>query len=224
MPDEFMVVSSEELATGSFLPPQMVHDLRAVAAVEPAAVDGLTQALRQETGVLTEERVENLAKQFFDDDATAESVARTIQNLQPESKQKILSLVERWRQVSNERMQLLPDAEFAALQRNLDSLLQDYPGLALMRKAQRLLRDTGNEIEDLIFICDLRPVFDKPQERVEGFVALANLRIRYTRQSGQRDAFEIALTEDELSTLVEQGQKALHKLKVLKESVHELIQ
>jgi len=224
MPDEFMVVSPEELATGSFLPPQMVHDLRTVAAAETAAVDGLTQALRQETGVLSEERVENLTKQFFDDNATAESVGRTIQNLRPEDRQKILTLVDRWRQVSDERREFLPDAEFASLKQNLDSLLQDYPGLELMRKAQRLLRDTGNEIEDLIFICDLRPVFDKPQEQVEGFVALANLRIRYTRQSGQRDAFEIALTEEELSTLVEQGQKALNKLKVLGESVHELIQ
>ena len=223
MPDEFMVVSQEELATGRFLPSEMVRDLRTVAAVETAAVDGLTQALRQETGVLTEERLENLTKQFFDD-ATAESVARTLQNLGPKSKQKILALVDCWRQASDEGRQSLPDAVFAALERNLDALVQDYPSLALMRKAQRLLRDTGNEIEDSIFICDLRPVFDKPQERVEGFVALANLRFRYIRQSGQHDVFEITLTEDELSTLVEQGQKALNKLKVLKETVHDLIQ
>ena len=222
MPDDFVVVSPEELATGRVLPPEMVRDLRTVAGVETAAVDGFTQALRQETGVLTEERLENLTKQFFDD-PTAESVVRTIQNVPPELKQKILALVDRWRQVSDEQRQLLPDAEFAALQRNLDSLVQDYPGLALMRKAQRLLRDTGNEIEDSIFICDLRPVFDKPQERIEGFVALANLRVRYVRQSGDRDVFEITLTEDELSMLVEQGQKALNKLKVLKETVHDLI-
>lgn len=224
MPDEFMVVSPEELAAGRVLPPEMVRDLLAVAAVEKAAVDGLTQALRQETGVLTAERLDNLTKQFFDDAATAESVARTLQNFPPEHKQKFLELFDRWRQVDEQRRKLLPDVKFAALQRNLDSLVQDYPGLALMRKAQRLLRDTGNEILDSIFICDLRPVFDKPQKRVEGFVALANLRLRYLRQSGQRDVFEITLTEDELSMLVEQGQKALNKLKVLKETVHDLIQ
>lgn len=93
-----------------------------------------------------------------------------------------------------------------------------------MRKAQRLLRDTGNEIRDSIFICDLRPVFDDSQERVEGFVTLANLRIRYTRQSGRRATFEIALTEEELTTLIENGQKALAKLKVLKETVHDILE
>lgn len=223
MPDEFMVVSREELATGRVLPPEMVRDLRSIAAAETAAIDGLTQALSQETGVLTEERVENLTKQFFDD-ATADSVVRTIKIVQPESIQKILAVVDRWRQASDETRQLLPDAEFAALKRNLESLVQDYPSLALMRKAQQLLRVTGNEIEEAVFICDLRPVFDMPQERIEGFVALATLRIRYIHQNADRDDFEIVLTEEELSMLVERGQKALDKLRVLQKTVHNLIQ
>lgn len=223
MPDEFMVVSPEELASGRVLPPEMVRDLRALASAETASIEGLTQVLRQEAGVLTVERVENLTKQFFDD-VTAESVARMIQNVQPESIQKILAVVDRWRQVSDEQKQLLPDTEFAALKRNLDSLVQDHAGLALMRKAQRLVRITGNEIEDAVFICDLRPVFDKPQEQIEGFVALVTLRMRYVRQNTDRDDFEIALTENDLSMLVERGQKALDKLKVLKKTVHDLIQ
>lgn len=223
MSDEFMVVSSEELASGRVLPLEMVQDLRAVATVESSAVSRFTEALKQGTGVLTEERIETLGRQFFDD-PNAESVVRTLQNVRPEFKVKLLALVDRWRKSSDERKQFLTDTDFAALQRNLDCLVQDYPGLALMRKAQRLLRDTGNEIDDAIFICDLRPVFDKLQERIEGFVALANLRVRYVRQSGERDVFEIALTEDELSMLVDHGQRALNKLKVLKETVHDLIQ
>lgn len=223
MPDQFMVVSPEELAAGRVLPPEMVRDLRTVADVEIAAVDGLAQVLRQETGVLTAERLKSLTERFFDHDA-AESVARTIQNLPAESKQKILELVDRWRQFSDERRESLPDAKFASLQRNLDSLVQDYPSLALMRKAQRLLRDTGNEILDSKFVCDLRPVFDEPRKRVEGFVALANLQFIYICQSGQRDVFEITFTENELSELIEKGQKALSKLEVLKETVHDLIQ
>ena len=223
MPDKIIDVTQGELATGRVLPPGMVRDLRAVAAVETSAVGGFAQALRQETGVLTKQRVENLTRQFFDD-ATAESVVRTILILRPESKEELLALVDRARQVSDERRQLLPDAEFAALKRNLDALGQDYPSLALMRKAQRLLRDTGNEIVDSIFICDLRPVFDEPQKRVEGFVALANLRVQYIRQNGDRDVFEIVLTEDEVLTLIQQAKKALKKMKVLKETVHELIQ
>jgi len=224
MSDEFMVVSPEELATGRVLPPEMVRDLQAVATIETAAIDGLTQALRQETGVLTEEKIKTLAEHFFDDDATAESVARTVQIVSVESKPKILVLVDCWRKVSEERRQSLSDDAFAALQRNLDSLVQDYPSLALMRKAQRLLRNTGNEIEDAIFICDLRPVFNEPQERIEGFVALANLRVEYLCQSGNRDVFEISLTEDELSILIKKGQKALNKLGVLKKTVHDLLQ
>lgn len=218
-----MVVSPEDITTGRFLPPQMVQDLRTVAAVEITQIDELTQCLQQESGILSEEKVETLTRRFFDDQ-TADAVGRTIQNIRSEDRQKILTLVERWRQGSEEAKEMLPDSVFAALRKNLDALLQDYPGLSLMRKAQRLLRETGNEIEDLIFVCDLRPVFDQTHEHIEGFVALANLRVRYTEQGGQRGSFELALTEEELSTLVEHGQKALGKLRVLKETAHGLIQ
>ena len=76
MPDEFVVVSPEELAERRGLPPEMLRDLQTVAAAEPAAVDDFTQALRQESGVLTEERLDTLSRQFFDE-ANAESVLRT---------------------------------------------------------------------------------------------------------------------------------------------------
>jgi len=118
----------------------------------------------------------------------------------------------------------MSDSEFAALQKNLNSLIQEYPSLELMRKAQRLLRETGNEFEAASFTCDLRPVFDTQQERIEAFVTLANLRIQHVQQSGRREVFEIALTESELQTLIERGKNALGKMKVLKGTVRDLLQ
>lgn len=223
MPEEFAIVSPEDIATGRLLPPEMLRDLRAVATAEMDAIQGLSQALRQETHILSDDRLEEAVKDFFEDDAVGQAVTRALQNVRSESKQMLLALVDRWRKAKAERREFLSDEDFAALQQNLDLLVQDYPSLTLMQKAQRLLRDTGNEIDDTLIICDLRPVFDEPRERVEGFVAIANLRIRYIRQNGDRDVFEIALTQEELSVLVEQGQKAIRKLEVLKETVHDLV-
>jgi len=222
MSDEVPFVSRDDIATGRALPPGMVRDLRAIASADSTGIDKLSQALMEETGVPTEERIEEIARQYFNDGA-AESIANTVRILNPESKQKIFAVVALWRQTSDENRQLMPDSEFEALQRNLDSLIQDYPGLELMRKAQRLLRETGNEFEAASFTCDLRPVFDSPQEHVEGFLTLATLRIQHVRQSGQREVFEIALTENELLTLVDRGKNALRKMEVLKETVRDLL-
>ncbi len=176
MAEELTFPSPDAFAAGSGLPPEMLRDLLAVAAVEAAAIEGFVHALRQETGVLAEQRLAELAGRFFNDDAVAESVVRTLQNVPPKFKQNVLALVDRWRRVSDERRKVFADAKFEALRRNLELLVQDLPSLSLMRKAQRLLRDTGNEFQDAVVICDLRPVFDESQKRVEGFVALSNLR------------------------------------------------
>lgn len=223
MPDDFLFVS-EEPAGRYVLPADMVHDLSVVAGLEEYLVEQLADALEDERGILTEDRVGELVQCHFAEAAIAESVARTIRNLPLEQVRQVLALVDRWRQVSKAGLELLPDDVFGRLHRNIDILIRDYPGVALMRKAQRLLRDTGNEFVSALFVCDLRPVFDKLHERVEGFVALANLRLRYVRQNAERDSFEIALTEDELKALIKAGQKARQKLKILRRTVPNLVQ
>ena len=78
------------------------------------------------------------------------------------------------------------------------------------------MRDVGNEFRGVKFVCDLRPVFDDPRKHVDAFVILSNMRIRYVTQGGDQDAFELALTEDELAKLREDIDQALEKVKVLK--------
>ena len=224
MPDERALTTLKEVGNGTTLPPKMIEDLRHIADLDTTVVEGLSKAVAATPGVLTRDRLHELIKEAITDEKAAGSVARTLRNMPPEIKEEILGIVDRWRHSNKKRLELLSDSIFDALKRNIDLLVQDYPAVSLMRKAERLLRDTGNEFEEALFICDLRPIFDKPQKRVEGFVALTTFRLRYLRQSGDSDFFELTLTEDELSTLVEHAQRALNKLRVLKESIHDLVQ
>ncbi len=214
--------SLEYSATGPPLPPEMVDDLRTVAKLNDSDLKRLCDGITHVQGVLTNDQLEELTKQIFEDDAVTEAVTRTIRNIPPEIKRDILAIVDRWRHVTPKRLERFPDRDFESLQRNLELLVQDYPGVALMRKAERLVRDTGNEFNDVLFICDLRPIFNEEHSRVEGFLAIVNLRLRYLSQNGDTDVFELALTEDELETLIEKAQKAIHKLSVLRDTVHDL--
>lgn len=142
-----------------------------------------------------------------------------MQNLRPRDTSQVLALVDRWRRISEERTKSLPDDAYQSLQRNVELLINAHPALELMRKSQRLLRDTGNEIDNATVICDLRPVFDAAHNQIEGYVALATLCIRYIRQNNDRDVFEVCLTEDEVSMLIETANDALKKLQIMKDSV-----
>lgn len=216
--DRFMVVSPEELASGRALPPQMVEDLRLLADIDERSITEIANTLRNEQGVLTEERFSEAISEHVDEDAV-NVVMRTIQRIPPEFVQQVIALINRWRQLSETNLQVFPDEVFAELKCNLAILTQEFPSVLLMRKGNRLLRDTGNELAEVAYICDLRPVFDDAHERVEGFVALANLRLRFVRQNGDHDVFELAITEGELHTLMERSQDALDKLRVMKETV-----
>jgi hypothetical protein len=130
--------------------------------------------------------------------------------------------VDRWRQKTPERRSDFTDEAFHRLSRNLQALVGRYPSIDLLRKANRLLRDVGNEFKDIAFICDMRPVFDSSRTNVEGFVTLANMRLIYLSQDGNRHACELALTEEELRQLIDEGNKALRKLDVLKTTIEQV--
>ena len=94
---------------------------------------------------------------------------------------------------------------------------QDFPAIEMMQKANKLVKDTSGELQDLKYICDLRPVYNDERTDVDAFVLVANLRMIYLEQNNERSVCEIALTEEELLMVKEETEKALAKMKVLKQ-------
>lgn len=224
MNDESLEVLPEDVMTGRAIPPEMIRDLRVVAQLDARTVGRIAQHLSQLQGFAVKESVKEGVQSCLQvpNADLADNIVRTLLNLKPGDVARIVKTVDRWRRSTEERIELFTDELFASLERNLRVLVADYPSVELIRKANRLLRDVGNEFKSVAFFCDMRPVFDEPRENVEGFLTLANMRLIYVNQVGERHACEVALTEEELKKLIENSQKALAKLDVLKTTSEKL--
>lgn len=196
------------------VPTGLIEDVVVLAHVNEAAIAQIAEELGTAGGMLSPHRILEIVEEHLTGDE-ANAVARIIANVTPPEIPNILRSLQDW-------SRLLPGESLASSTStigkaggNLNLLVQDYPALRLMRKAQGLLREIGNELQSAIFVCDLRPVFDDGHTEVVGFVPLVNMQLGYTRQDGDLEFFEVTLTGDELRYMIDRGQDALNKLQIL---------
>ena len=83
----------------------------------------------------------------------------------------------------------------------------------------RLATLTGQKLESIELICDLRPIFDKLRKHLEGMMPYTRLRVVATGADGLPDAFETELTRQQVHDLAEQVSKAAQKLDVLASAI-----
>ena len=224
MSEEPLEFLPEDVFAGRAIPPEMIRDLRTIAQLDAGSVKRIVDYLSRLQGLTVEQDVKVGVQNCLQttNSETADSVVRTLLNLEVHDLPRTLRTMDRWRVSTEERRSVINDELFASLERNLNVLVASYPSLELIRKANCLLHDVGNEFKSIAFFCDMRPVYDEARENIEGFVALANLRLLYVSQDGERHVCEVALTEDEQDDVVESGQRAVAKLGVLKSTIENL--
>jgi hypothetical protein len=218
MSDDALEIQPEDVIAGRAIPAEMVHDLRAIAQLDARTVERIVEQLSQIQGLTAKESVKEGVQSCLPDSNAdlADKIVRTLLNMGESDADRVVKTVDRWRGSTPDRGAFFTDEMFVCLEHNLETLAVKLPSVELLRKANNLLREVGNEFKGIAFFCDMRPVFDESRERVEGFVLLANMRLKYVSQDGERHACEVALTEDELKTVVKSAEKALAKLEVLK--------
>ena len=218
MNKEQFQVSIEDVMGGLAIPPEMLAGLHSLAQLDPqvvtqisASIDSLT-GLNQDDGVLStiSEQLPESQREVGND------LLNVMRSVSLDEVPKVIAAVTAWASRKDERKAVFSDELLTRLKPNLETLVQEHASIELMKKADRLIRDTGDELDSIKFICDLRPVFDKPREHVDALVLIANLRIRYISQNGQRNSCELALTEEDLRQFKEKTEEAISKLAVLK--------
>lgn len=224
MNEDALEVLPQDVVLNRVVPREMIQDLLAVARLDSQTVGRIAERLRGLQGFAEGQRLEFEIRSCLPQpaDEVVASISRTLLNVRPTAVDRVIRDIRLWREVADDRKAYVPDGLFASLERNLRALVADYPAVALLRKANRLLREVGNEYQSAAIFVDLRPVFDESRERIEGFVPLANLRLLYVGQAGDRQACEVALTEDELRELSRHAEQAIAKLSVLKRTVETL--
>ena len=73
-------------------------------------------------------------------------------------------------------------------------LVRPSAALDRQRKAKRLKTLTGNQAKQVEIVCDARPVFDREQTTIEGFVTQTTLKLVYESQSDDTNCIEVMLS------------------------------
>jgi hypothetical protein len=195
---------------------QMVKDLSLLSQVDTVRLEKLAISLKEAYGFLGSTRLAQLIAEHVVDEAQGAVVFSALRNVGPEGVQAVLKTFEQWREASPQNRASIPDERMDVLRKNLETLIREYPALDRMRKAARLLEIIGNQLTEVTFICDLRPVFNQDRDQVEGLIPLTTLRVDFEDTKRSPSKIEFVLTARQLEELISGAEKAREKLAVLR--------
>lgn len=198
---------------------EMLEDLSVLATIPEDLLTKLARTLEEQSGFLTTEKLAELVTEAVPDETQGSAAFNAIQNLRAEAMPQLMEMLETWRNQDEANRRVLSDEQHAIVKKHLPILIREYPAIDRMQKAEWLKNVLGNEVKGLAFICDARPVYNKPQDDIEGFIPLATLKVVYERQNLDDEEIEFVLSESALEHLINEAKKAQQKLSVLKSRV-----
>jgi len=194
----------------------MLADLQAVADLTDEQIKMLRRRLSEAKGFLAPKSLRTTIRQVVADDDKAGSVQGALRNLDPKDVERLLRALSERREGKGFPLE---ETMLARLRQVLPELIQPYPALTRFEKAKRLATLTGQQLESIEVICDLRPIFDEDRKHLEGMMPYTRLRVVATGPDGLPNAFEAELTQQQVHDLVDKASKAKDKLDVLRKSV-----
>lgn len=200
--------------------PDMIRDLKVIAELSDDKLPLLRQKLFEIGGFLDPKTLLVQIREIVEDPNMAESIRRALRVLTSNDVEPLLISIEKNRE---EKRSLIDQNAIDRLKYILPELIQPYPGWVRYRKAESLSRVTGNELESIELICDLRPIFDESRKTIEGLMPYTRLRVVVTGSDGLPNSFEAELTRQQVDDLAEKTNKAKEKLELLSKSIQEWV-
>lgn len=190
--------------------------LRDVADVPVETLERVAAGLSQATGFLDPPKLTARLRELLPEKSPVASIRRVVLHTKSEDVPDLLDRLTRIQENEPDEFPLNRE-HLEQLRVALPRLLRPIPALRRFRKAERLSKATGQPVEDIQLICDLRPVFDESREQVEGVLPFTRLKIVATGGDGLPNVFEAELTSRQVSDLVQQAEKAVKKLSLLRQ-------
>lgn len=210
------------------IPDGLIRDAKTLLALETGQIEAVRRELEAFPGFLDRKKTEELLASVTEDRRTCSALARLIVNLDRrlratgQAVDQLLSDIGEWlKDEGNQRKGLLSESEFKEVKARLPLLLRAFPGLERQAKAERLSQATGLPLEKIEIICDLRPVFDKEREQVEGMIPYTTLRIVCKGADGLPVALDAVLSQQDVSQLAKASANAEKKLARLRDLLAE---
>jgi hypothetical protein len=194
----------------------LLDDLKAIIGLSDEILDDLYKHLSEAQGFLNPKDLLETIHKDVEDPNAAKALRRIIINIGPSQFERMASFFE---EKSKEKDFPFDQTQLERLKQILKKLIRPYPSLARFQKAERLAKITGQQLETVELICDLRPIFDEKRKRVEGLMPYTRLHIVATGEDGLPNAFEVELTHQQVIDLAEKAEKAKSKLKALRQSI-----
>lgn len=195
---------------------EVLDDLKAAGGLSNVVIDEICKQLSKTQGFLSPKTLLAIMHKVIKDPETAEAVQRVIINISPSD---LPIMVASLKEDIGKDDFPLDSKQLGNLEKVLKKLIQPYPSLDRFQKAERLARITGQQLETIELICDVRPIFDKTREKIEGMMPLTRLHIVATGEDGLPNAFEVELTRQNVIDLLKKVEKAKSKLETLHQSI-----
>jgi hypothetical protein len=203
-------LSSENLPEGLF------DDLKAIVDLPDDVVGDLYKNLSLAQGFLNPKDLLAIINKVIKKANMAEAIWRIIKNIGPSQVERLITIMEN---KVKEKDFPFDKTQLERLKQILKKLVQPYPSMERFKKAERISNITGQQMETVELICDLRPIFDETRKKVEGIMPYTRLHIVATGEDGLPNAFEVELTQQNVIELAEKAEKAKSKLVVLRQSI-----
>lgn len=210
----------DDLMAGRAFQPEILASFETVSGLEPKVCAKIARIIVAESAGGGEPAFFEIAQLLGASDrakAEASFIINAALNTPAANVDAIVEKFQSWVDAAPERSQTFDSDRMLNLKTNLKTLTQDREAITLMKKADRIMRSTGNEMQGMQIVCDARPVFDGKHEKIESLLTLANLKIVYQNQVGDNASFELALTRGELMQLKDLVDDALGKLTLMEQ-------
>lgn len=193
-----------------------LNDLKAIIDLSDEILEKLCKHLSEVQGFLNPKDLLATIQTIVEDSNAAKAAQRIIINVRPFQVGQMVTFLE---EKSKEKDFPFDQAQFKRLKQILKNLIRPYPSLSRFLKAERLANITGQQLEAVELICDLRPIFDENRKNIEGMMPYTRLHIVATGEDGLPNAFEVELTHQQVIDLLEKTEKAKSKLETLHQSI-----
>jgi hypothetical protein len=191
-----------------------------VLKLDDIAFARLSGALRSSNAFLDRMGIAGIIREALGADVDADALAKSIYNVAGLVHEADLPAAEAMDLLARalEKSDAIPQGDRTPLIDRLRALAAEPAGLAKQSKARELVGAIGCELDECKIICDIRPVFDRTRERIEGLVPIAILRLDYSRADGDEpEVIEMQLTEKQIDELCQTASDAKKKLIAIKE-------
>jgi hypothetical protein len=118
-----------------------------------------------------------------------------------------------------EKAQRFSESDRKILSSRLRSLAAEPIGIAKLYKARELVDAVGSELDSFRVFCDIRPIFDRNRERIDGAIPLSIMRLEYSQPDGNSAVVEVRVTERQIEHISQTVADAKLKLRIIKQQL-----